>query len=114
MDVPERHILLKPISRISSDQVTTAWLYASEGVTDFFRDPDAILRQLLLYVRNYTPSVTPMSYEEKRPFINRILSSYYKWETRFIEERVQITDGTWPPYVPGRMDEWADDIPAAP
>ena len=100
MDVPERHILVKPISRISSDQVTTSWLYASEGLTDFFRDPDAILRQLLLYVPNYTPSITPMSYEEKWPFITRILVNYYKWETSFIEERAQMTNGTWPPYVP--------------
>ena len=52
-----------------------------------------------------------MSYEEKWPFITRILISYYKWETRFIEERVRATDAVWPPNV---LQERTDSIPAAP
>ena len=55
MDIPVHQILVKPISRISSDQITTAWLYSSECLTDFFHDPDAIPQRLLLYLPNYTP-----------------------------------------------------------
>ena len=90
MQVPARNLLVKPLIRIPSAEITRAWLYASEGVVS--RDPDSMLRQLLRYVPSYTPAFVPMSYADKWPFITRILVNYHRWETQSLEERSQTID----------------------
>lgn len=84
MQVPTRHLLVKPLSRSPSAEITRAWLYASNGVVS--RDPASMARQLLLHVHSYTPAFVPKSYAERWPFITRVSVNYHRWETQSLED----------------------------
>ena len=69
IEVHERFVVVKPLSRIPSDQSTAAWLHASDGLTS----GEDLVTELLWYLGSYTPAYTVSRHYEKACFFHRIL-----------------------------------------